>query len=163
MTRLQALLLTTFLGLTPWAALMALAPAALAAEDDADASMAQFFGIWDDNSRVTPEKVASLYGRHVIYYGEAMTPAQVYANKRAFIRRWPDRRYALVPGTVSKGCDPSRTRCKVDVILRWSAASGTRHAAANGWTRVSIDLAREDGQFKIVREAGRRVSRPAGG
>ncbi len=162
MTRFQVLSMTILLGLTPLGASMALAPAALAANDDADASMAQFFGIWDDDARVTPEAVASLYGRHVIYYGEAMTPSQVYANKRAFIRRWPDRRYSLVPGTVSKGCDPSKTRCKVDVVLRWSAASGPRHAAASGWTRVSIDLAREDGQFKIVREAGRRISRPAG-
>ena len=89
-----------------------------------------------------------------------LTAAQVYANKRAFIRRWPDRRYAVVPGTVSKGCDATRSRCAVSVTLAYTARSAARDAAARGWTRVTLALARQDGRLKITREAGRPVPRP---
>lgn len=124
-----------------------------------DAVLAQFFAIWDDDAGVTPQAVAALYGRRVLYYGEALSNGQVYANKRAFIRRWPDRRYAVVPGTVRKGCDRGGRRCAIGVTLAWHATSRARGAAAGGLTRVSLVLAEEDGELRIARESGRPVAR----
>lgn len=142
-------------------ALLSLVPARPAVAAGApDAIMDQFFGIWDDDAHVTPQAVAALYAPRVTYYGQELTAAGVYANKRAFTRRWPDRRYAVVPGTVSKGCNASRSRCAVSVTLAYTARSEARDAAARGWTRVSLALARQDGQLKITRESGRPVSRP---
>lgn len=141
--------------------LLSLAPLRPAVAKEApDAIMDQFFGIWDDDAHVTPQAVAALYAPRVTYYGQILTAAQVYANKRAFIRRWPDRRYAVVPGTVSKGCDATRSRCAVSVTLAYTARSAAREAAARGWTRVTLALARQDGRLKITRESGRPVLRP---
>ncbi len=125
--------------------------------NEADAAMEQFFATWDNDARVTMARVESLYAPHVIYYGEALTTAQVYANKRAFIRRWPDRRYVVVPGTVVKSCDAA-SRCRVDATLAYQAVNQVQGRVARGRTRVSLDLVRDAGQFKIVRETGRPVS-----
>ena len=135
--------------------LAGLAPAARA--DDADAAMEQFFATWDNDARVTMATVDSLYASRVVYYGENLTAAQVYANKQAFIRRWPDRHYAVVPGTVAKSCDPTKARCRVDATLAYRAVNPAQGRAARGRTRVTLDLVRDAGQYKIVREAGRPV------
>lgn len=142
-----------------WAAVLLLAGMSPVRAGSSDAVLAQFFSIWDDDAGVTPQAVASLYGRRVGYYGEMLSNAQVYANKRAFIRRWPDRRYAVVPGTVRKRCDRAGKRCAVAVTLAWHAASPTRAVATGGLTRVSMVLAAEDGELKITREVGRPVAR----
>lgn len=126
----------------------------------ADAVLARFFSIWDDDAGVTPQAVASLYARRVIYYGQRLSNRQVYANKQAFIRRWPERRYAVVRGTVRKGCDDGGRRCRISVTLAWHAASPSRAAAAGGLTRVSLLLTAEEGDLKIARESGRPLARP---
>lgn len=145
------------------ASLMLLAGMPSGRAASSDAVLAQFFAIWDDDAGVTPQAVAALYGRRVFYYGQALSNGQVYANKRAFIRRWPDRRYAVVPGTVRKGCDPGGRRCSIGVTLAWHAASPTRAAAAGGLTRVSLVLAEEEGELRIARESGRPMSRSDAG
>ena len=109
---------------------------------------------------VTPATVTLLYARRVTYYGQVLTTAQVYANKRAFVRRWPDRRYSVVPGSVSKGCYAGKARCAVSVVLAYTARSEARDASARGFTRVTLALERENGRFKITREQGRPVQRP---
>ena len=138
---------------------MLLAAPAPARAASPDAVLAQFFSIWDDDAGVTPQAVASLYGQRVIYYGQMLSNGQVYANKRAFVRRWPERRYAVVPGTVSKGCDRTGQRCAISVTLAWHAASPTRAVAAGGLTRVSLVLAEEEGELRITRESGRPLAR----
>ncbi len=131
------------------------APAFAASNDDA--VLAGFFAMWDDNARVTPQAVAAHYGQHVVYYGRSMTPSEVYADKRAFVRRWPNRHYAVVPGSVRKTCNAAFSQCDIEVILAWRASSAERSAAAGGQSRVHLVLIREDGELKIVHESGRPV------
>ena len=139
--------------------LAAALPGPAAASDDA--VLSEFFSIWDNNARVTPQTVNNLYAPHVVYYGRPMTVDQVYADKRAFVRRWPNRRYNVVPGTVDKTCNSTSTRCHVEVLLAYHAQSAARGASAGGYTRVSLDMVRQPGGMKIVRESGRRASRPS--
>lgn len=134
--------------------LLALAAPACAARVDPDARMNAYFAIWADNGRVTPAAVGELYGRRVIYYGQAMTPSQVYRDKLAFVRRWPSRRYGVVPGSVNKVCDAADDRCRVKAVLRWERADATGRGAARGVARIVLDLVREDGTLRIVRESG---------
>jgi hypothetical protein len=133
-------------------------PDPAAASDDQ--VLSEFFSIWDQNARVTPQAVDNLYAPNVVYYGRTMTSAGVYADKRAFVRRWPNRRYSVVPGTVKKTCNGPNTRCHVEVTLAYHARSAARGASAGGYTRVSLDMVRQPGGMKIVRESGRRASRP---
>ena len=115
-----------------------------------DALIDRYFSIWDQDSNVTLANVEKLYASRITYYGQPMTPESLYRDKRAFIRRWPERRYAVEPGSAAKVCDAGEARCRLTAILDWrtSGPSGTR----SGRSRVTLLLVQEDGALKIARE-----------
>ena len=137
--------------------LLALSGAVEATPAQRDAHMDAYLAIWSRNAAVTPATVARLYARRVEYYGRAMSAEAVYRDKLAFVRRWPVRRYAAVPGTVTNDCGAAADRCRVTALLRWSRGDSGGHGGA-GTNTVRLDLAREDGTLKIVRESGEPVA-----
>ena len=139
------------------AVLLALTSAAHPTPAQRDARMDGYLAIWSRNDAITPGTVARLYGRRVDYYGHGMSADAVYRDKLAFARTWPVRRYAAVPGTVSNDCTDAAERCRVGAVMRWSRADRAGHRQA-GTNTVRLDLARQDGVLKIVRESGAPVS-----
>ena len=130
----------------------AAAPASRAAHMDA------YLAIWARNDAIDPATVARLYARRVVYYGHPMSAAAVYRDKLAFATTWPVRRYAAVPGTVANDCgDAATMTCRVSAVMRWSRADRAGRGSS-GTNTVRLDLAREDGTLKIVRESGEPVS-----
>ena len=134
-----------------------LAAPACAAPATRAAHMDEYLSIWSSNAAITPATVARLYGRRVEYYGRPMSAGDVYRDKLAFVRRWPVRSYAAVPGTVDNDCDDASPRCRVSAVMRWSRADRAGHGGS-GTNTVRLDLAREGGMLKIVRESGEPVS-----
>ena len=122
-----------------------------------DALVDSYFAIWDRDSNVTLANVRRLYASNLIYYGRAMTPESLLRDKLDFIRRWPQRRYAVEPGTATRRCDAGENRCVLTVTLDWhtSGFGGSRA----GRSRVTLALAREDGALKIVREGAVTLGR----
>ena len=118
--------------------------------------MDEYLSIWSRDAAVTPGTVARLYGRDVVYYGRPMSAAAVYRDKLAFARAWPTRSYAAVPGTVTNDCSDASPRCRVSAVMRWSRADRAGHGRS-GTNTVRLDLARQDGALKIVRESGAPV------
>ena len=139
------------------ACLLSLTGAASAA--DPDGQMDRYFSIWADNARVTPAAVDRLYADRVVYYGKSMTSAEVYRDKRNFIRQWPDRRYSVVPGSVSKTCDEGQAACRIYAILKWQKADPSTHRGSQGANTITLTLVRQDGTLKIARESGTPVAR----
>ena len=137
--------------------LLALCPAASATPAQRDARMDGYLAIWSRNDAITPATVARLYGRRVDYYGHPMSAEAVYRDKLAFAKAWPVRRYAAVPGTVTNDCGAAADSCRVTAVMRWSRADGAGRGG-RGTNTVRLDLAREDGTLKIVRESGEPVS-----
>lgn len=117
-----------------------------------DALIGSYFSFWDRDSHITPENVDKLYARRIIYYGHSMTREGLYRDKLNFIRRWPERRYAVEPGSAGKRCDADNSTCELTATLNWQTR-GFGGARA-GRSRVRLTLAREDGELKIVREGG---------
>ena len=135
------------------AALLAFCLVSGASADDGDGVMRQYFSIWSDNGRITPQAVRSLYGRRVDYYGRRMGQEEVYRDKINLTHRWPDRGYHPVPGTVIKHCDASQGRCGLSVVLTWTAANEARGATTHGRAIIQLALEKQDGVLKIVRES----------
>lgn len=115
-----------------------------------DALVESYFSIWDQDSNVTLDNVRRLYGSRLVYYGRPMTPESLLQDKLQFIRRWPERHYAVEPGSASRTCDPGENHCVLTVTLDWRTAgpSGVRA----GRSRLTLEVAREDGALKIIRE-----------
>ena len=122
-----------------------------------DQLIASYFAIWDQNGNVTAENVAKLYAPTLVYYGHPMTRAALLRDKLAFVRRWPDRRYAVEPGSASKSCSPDGDRCELSATLVWHTEGAGR--ARSGRSRIHLDLARSDGSLKIVREGAVTLAR----
>ena len=122
-----------------------------------DALVDRYFSIWDQDSNVTLANVEKLYASRITYYGQPMTPESLYRDKRAFIRRWPERRYSVEPGSAARVCDAGESRCRLTAILDWrtSGESGTRA----GRSRVTLTLVEEDGALKIAREGAVTLGR----
>lgn len=139
--------------------LLALATPALAGPAERDAHMDQYLAIWSRDDAVTPETVSRLYAPRVLYYGRPMTSAQVYRDKRAFIRAWPRRSYAAVPGTVTNDCRDAAATCRVTALMRWSRADAAGRRRQSGTSSVRLDLVRQDGSLRIVRESGAPAGR----
>ena len=139
------------------ACILGLTVAASAAEPDAQ--MNRYFSIWADNARVTPEAVDRLYADRVVYYGKSMTSAEVYRDKRTFIQQWPDRRYNVVPGSVSKACGRGEASCKVFAILEWQKSDPSTRRGSKGANTITLTLVRQNGSLKIARESGSPVAR----
>ena len=134
-------------------ALAASAPA-LAGTAERDAHMDEYLTIWSLDAAVTPATVDRLYAPRVVYYGRPMSAAAVYRDKLAFIRTWPRRSYEAVPGTVTNDCGDGAARCRVTALMRWSRADAAGRRRQSGTNSVRLDLARQDGALKIVRESG---------
>lgn len=137
-------------------ALAASAPA-LAGPAERDAHMDEYLTIWSRDAAVTPATVDRLYAPRVVYYGRPMSSAAVFRDKLAFIRTWPRRSYEAVPGTVTNDCGDGAARCRVTALMRWSRADAAGRRRQAGTNSVRLDLARQDGALKIVRESGAPV------
>ena len=151
-------------GLALWG-LASLAVPAAAAEPVAQ--MDRYFSIWADNARVTPDTVGRLYASRVVYYGKPMTRSDVYRDKLSYIHQWPDRHYAVLPGSLAKSCDATQSACRISAVLSWEKADPRRGQASKGANTINLMLVREDGILKIARESGTPVAasacRDAGG
>ncbi len=86
-----------------------------------------------------------------------MTRSALLREKLAFIRRWPERRYAVEPGSATKSCDAAQNRCELDATLVWHTQNMS--GARSGRSRIHLDLARSEGSLKIVREGAVTLSR----
>ena len=137
--------------------LLVLSGAASATPAQRDARMDGYLAIWSRDAAITPANVARLYARRVNYYGHAMSAEAVYRDKLAFAKAWPVRRYAAEPGTVTNDCGAAADTCRVAAVMRWSRSGAAGHREA-GTNSVRLDLAREDGALKIVRESGEPVT-----
>jgi hypothetical protein len=106
---------------------------------------------WSTNAGVNAATVDNYYAEHGVYYGKPMSRPQVLRDKLRYIAVWPERRYRIVPGTVSASCDHQRTMCRVSGIMQWDRRSRTG-ARSVGSAKLSLTLSRASGG-KIVQES----------
>jgi hypothetical protein len=105
---------------------------------------------WSANREINASNVGHYYADRVIYYGKPMSRQQVLRDKLNYIATWPERRYRIVPGTVSAACDRRHIMCRVSGIMAWDRRSRTGRAST-GSARLTLILSRESGG-RITRE-----------
>lgn len=97
------------------------------------------------------------YGARVRFYGRATTLAALIAQKRSFVRRWPDRRYEA--RTIRTACDGEG--CTVRAIVDFRAASPGRGAVSRGAAELVLVVTFSGSRPVIVAETGRVLRRGA--
>ncbi len=146
--------------LTLTAALPASAQDAGGTRADAEQQLQSYLAIWSDDARVTPETVSRYYAPIVSYYGRSFSRSQVFADKQAFIRSFPQRSYREIPGTFVGTCSGDRSHCRVTAEIAWRRTD--RHGDTTaGRSRMDFDFVPVEGGRKIARERALPLT-PAG-
>ncbi len=123
----------------------------------AEQAIRAYLAQWSSDGHFDAGAVARFYAPLVVYYGKTFSREQVLRDKQSYVRQWPIRHYAEVPGSLSASCDPSRTICRVSVLMRWRRVSIARRVST-GQARMAFDFVPVEGSRKIARESARIVS-----
>jgi trypsin-like peptidase len=90
--------------------------------------VAALFAVWSgSNSEVLPA-FKKAYADEVAYYGKLASLQAVLDDKQAFIARWPQRSYRIVPGGLSVECDAAQL-CMVSGLTEWIATNGPNRSS----------------------------------
>lgn len=121
----------------------------------AQTQVERFVEVWSRNEEVNRESVERLYADRVVYYGKSMSRADILRDKRAYIRRWPERRYEIAPGSVDVTCTAGNAFCKATAVMNWRRA-GRDGRAVSGASRMTFLVSKESGG-RIVRESATTI------
>ncbi len=106
-----------------------------------------------------PEEIRQLYAPKVHYFGDqALTPAEIIADKRNYYRRWPVRQYQLLRDTLRISSPEGQSRVyEVTFDYTFDVARGGETSKGKGRTHLTLDLQLEGGM--ITRETGTVLER----
>jgi hypothetical protein len=118
-----------------------------------------YLRIWSSGDSAAIDDVHDVYAPRVNFYGRVLDKRGITAEKMRFVRRWPVRRYRLLPGTTRVDCDQNRRSCLVRTLIDWQAASPQRRAVSRGVSEFKLGIGFAGGQPMVVYEGGRVVGR----
>lgn len=95
------------------------------------------------------------YATRIRFYGRPITTAGLVAEKRSFVQRWPERRYA--PRAMHAACD-SET-CTIRAIVDFRTANRDRGAVSSGEAELILEVGFSGTRPYIVSESGRVLRR----
>ncbi len=99
------------------------------------------------------------YGSRVRFHGRTMSIGALVAEKRRFVRRWPERRYTPQDGTMRTACNAADAVCVVRTVIGFSAANPARGARSEGLSELSLTVSFAEGRPVIVSESSRVLRR----
>ena len=121
--------------------------------------ISDLFASWSSSNGQTPQVLKGLYEDAVTYYGEVISREAVLDDKRRFAERWPQRSYAIRPGTLVVQCGDRSLRCTVSGITDWAAANGAKRSTGAAHFYYAV-CAGEGGLLKIAEETSEIVHGP---
>ena len=101
-----------------------------------------YFEAWSSPNPETLRAMPGFYGTRAVFHGRSMSLSALMAEKRRFVRRWPDRNYRLRPDTLKVACEPSGRSCTVRALFAFDADSPSRAKRSKGTGMVEfvVDL-----------------------
>lgn len=103
---------------------------------------------------LSPPQLRAIYAENIEYFGgQRVTVERVIADKLNYFRRWPERKFHLVDGTIDINHDRSKPSVyHVSFEYDFAIAGPGRQSSGRGFGLLSLDLAL--GQGQIIRETG---------
>ena len=114
----------------------------------------RYLAIWSSNDGGAVGGVPYMYGPTVQFYGRPYTQAQLVDEKRSAIRQWPQRRYAIRPGTLRVICNVPQVKCAARSIIDFVVANPARGTRKAGSARFDLGVSYAGRQPRILYEGG---------
>ena len=111
---------------------------------------------WSRPGTAGARAMSAYYDDAVSFYGSRYSYGQVLDDRYAFASRWPLRDYRVDPTTVQVRCD---TTCRVLAQYDFTASNPATGAFSAGRSTLALTLRPTGGDFVIVSEDGRVLSR----
>ncbi|MCB8819526.1 hypothetical protein [Microvirga rosea] len=108
---------------------------------------------WSAATEDNLEANAEFYGPRVLFHGRLVSLRNLMREKRRFIRRWPERRYAAQPDTVQVACEAQGNDCAVQSIFDFTAAHPKRGRRTQGTGALQLIVSFVDNQPLISAES----------
>ncbi|MEE7473862.1 hypothetical protein MPAR168_15915 [Methylorubrum populi] len=102
------------------------------------------------------------YGGQVRFHGRNLAIPALMAEKRRFVRRWPERRYEP-QGEPRVACDGPSATCLVRTVYDFTAVSPSRGARSQGVAELLLTVSFAGGRPVVVSESSRVLSRGGSG
>lgn len=108
---------------------------------------------------VAPDVIRAIYADRVSYFGKSgVSLDRIVKDKLAYYRRWPKRRFALLPGTLDiRRLGYDGKIYDVSFVYDFRVERRQQAKSGRGYARLTIDLGDRHG--KIVRESGKVIDR----
>lgn len=103
------------------------------------------------------------YADHVRFHGRTLSLTAVMAEKRRFVRRWPDRRYVVQDGSPRTACSVNTSSCIVRSTFDFRAANPRNGARSQGVAELTLEISFAGSRPVIVSESSRVLRRFAPG
>jgi len=132
-------------------------PSASPLEQRAASFVSARVSAWSSASTIDSAALASAYADKVLYYGKPKTRQEVLLDKRRLLEQWPERAYAVQPGSIAVQCRGNL--CKVGGTMAWQTRSVPRATSASGIAQFEYELTLSRGAFKILSESSPLVGR----
>ncbi|MCJ2129504.1 hypothetical protein [Methylobacterium sp. E-045] len=103
------------------------------------------------------------YAESVRFHGRTLSLAALMAEKRRFVRRWPDRRYVVQDGSPRTACSVGTSSCIVRSTFDFRAANPRNGARSQGVAELTLEISFAGPRPVIVSESSRVLRRFAPG
>lgn len=124
------------------------------------ATAARFFDTWSADNRTALAFLQAAYDDQINYFGAVTARGSILQEKERFAARWPQRRYTIVPGSVSTACEGGDTQsCAVEGIVTWDAYSSERGTRSVGSAKFTLSMRALLSAPRIVEERSSILSR----
>ena len=92
----------------------------------------RYLDVWSAPNPVALGSASAFYGSSVVFHGQSRSFASVFAEKRRFAERWPERSYRYRPTTMKVACGAGTPQCTVRSLFDFSASNPRRGRRALG-------------------------------
>lgn len=103
------------------------------------------------------------YAERVRFHGRTLSLAALMAEKRRFVRRWPERRYAAQGGATHTACNAASATCIVRTTFDFRADNPARGARSQGVSELTLTISFAGPRPVIVAESSRVLRRYGAG
>jgi hypothetical protein len=103
------------------------------------------------------------YAERVRFHGRTLSLAALIAEKRRFVRRWPERRYEAQGGATRTACNAASATCIVHTTFDFRADNPVRGVRSQGVSELTLTISFAGERPLIVAESSRVLRRYGAG
>jgi hypothetical protein len=114
---------------------------------------------WSTSNRQALQTTPEFYGSSVLFHGRRMSFGELFAEKRRFVQRWPDRDYRYRPDTLNVRCSPGANTCTVRSAFDFEAVNSKQDRRSRGIGTHELVVSFAGERPVIIAESSRVLSR----